>query len=62
MTLIIQANNQSDKQQALRVLRDHLEELLLLVRIAKEAQAFKSFNAYMQNGVQNFPGSWGKER
>jgi hypothetical protein len=46
VTLIIQANNQSDKQQALRVLRDHLEELLLLVRIAKEAQAFKSFNAY----------------
>jgi hypothetical protein len=46
VTLIIQTNNQSDKQHALRVLRDHLEELLLLVRIAKEAQAFKSFNAY----------------
>lgn len=46
VTLIIQANNQSDKLPGLIALRDHLEELLLLVRIAKEAQAFKSFNAY----------------
>ena len=41
VTLIIQANNQHDKQQALTELRDHLEELLLLVRIAREAQLSK---------------------
>ncbi len=46
VTLIIQANNQNDKHVGLIALRDHLEELLLLVRIAKEARAFKSFNAY----------------
>ncbi|MDD4915874.1 MAG: four helix bundle protein [Methylococcales bacterium] len=46
VTLIIQANNQVDKTAGLLVLRDHLEETLLLIRIAKETKAFKSFNAY----------------
>jgi hypothetical protein len=46
VTLIIQANNQTDKQAGLLALRDHLEEVLLLIRIAKEARAFKSFSAY----------------
>ena len=46
VSLIIQTNNHSDKQPGLLALRDHLEELLLLIRIAKEARAFKSFNAY----------------
>ncbi len=44
--LVIHANNQTDKLQALQALREHLEELLLLIRLAKEVQAFKSFNAY----------------
>ena len=46
VSLIIQTNNQSDKQLGLLALRDHLEELLLLIRIAKETKAFKSFKAY----------------
>lgn len=46
VSLIIQANNQSEKQTGLLALRDHLEELLLLIRIAKEARAFKCFKAY----------------
>ncbi len=44
--LVISANNQHDKQPALLALRDHLEQLLLLIRLAKEAHAFKSFSAY----------------
>ncbi|MDD2661514.1 MAG: four helix bundle protein [Methylococcales bacterium] len=46
VTLIIQANNLSDKTQGLMTLPNHLEETLLLIRIAKETRAFKSFNAY----------------
>ena len=44
--MVIHANNQADKVQALQALREHLEELLLLIRLAKEVEAFKSFNAY----------------
>ena len=44
---MIHANSQTDKAQALQALREHLEEvMLLLIRLAKEVQAFKSFNAY----------------
>ena len=46
--LVIHANNQPDKLLALQELREHLEELLLLIRLWKEVQAFKSFNAYSQ--------------
>ncbi len=46
--LVIHANNQPDKLLALQELREHLEELLLLIRLGKEVQAFKSFNAYSQ--------------
>ena len=46
--MVIHANNQPDKLQALQELREHLEELLLLIRLGKEVQAFKSFNAYSQ--------------
>ena len=46
--MVIHANNQTDKLQALQELREHLEELLLLIRLGKEVQAFKSFNAYSQ--------------
>lgn len=43
---MIQINNQHDKRPGLLQLRDHLEELLVLIRLAKEVQAFKSFKAY----------------
>ena len=46
--LVIHANNQTDKLLTLQELREHLEELLLLIRLGKEVQAFKSFNAYSQ--------------
>ncbi len=46
--LVIHANNQPDKLLALQELREHLEELLLMIRLGKEVQAFKSFNAYSQ--------------
>ena len=42
--MVIHANNQTDKLLALQELREHLEELLLLIRLGKEVQAFKSFN------------------
>ncbi|WP_225587717.1 hypothetical protein [Methylomonas fluvii] len=46
VTLIIRANCHSNKQAGLVAFRDHLEELLLLIRIAIEVRAFKSFIAY----------------
>ncbi|HOW77682.1 MAG TPA: hypothetical protein P5102_17655, partial [Candidatus Competibacteraceae bacterium] len=45
--LIIQANSARDKQADLLRLRERLEALLVLMRLAKEVRAFKSFNAYV---------------
>jgi len=44
--LVIKANSQTDKASFLLILRDQLEQLLLLIRLAKEVQAFKSFKAW----------------
>ncbi|MFE8032542.1 four helix bundle protein [Thiohalocapsa marina] len=43
---IIRANAEHDKAPALRALRGQLDELLILIRLGKEVQAFKSFAAY----------------
>lgn len=45
--LIIQANSARDKQADLLRLRERLEALLVLMRLAKEVRAFKSFAAYV---------------
>jgi len=44
--LVVKANAAQDKAPELLHLRDVLEELLLLMRLAKEVKAFKSFDAY----------------
>ncbi len=49
---MIKANNEKDKTLGLKELRDQLEQLLVLIRIAKEVKAFKSFAAY-QYVVEN---------
>lgn len=49
---VIKANNEKDKTTGLKQLRDQLEQLLVLIRIAKEVKAFKSFAAY-QTVVEN---------
>ena len=46
VSAIVKANSQTDKLPALLGLRDRLEELMLLVRLAKEVRAFKSFKSY----------------
>lgn len=46
VSLIIQVNNERDKAAGLKQLRVKLDELLVLVRLAREVQAFKSFKAY----------------
>ena len=46
VSLIAQANSEADKAPHLKRLRTRLDELLILMRIAKEARAFKSFNSY----------------
>jgi hypothetical protein len=46
VSLVIKANSQTDKAPFLLTLRDQLEQLLLLIRLAKEVQAFKSFKAW----------------
>ena len=43
VALIIKANAAQDKQPELIVLRERLEELLILMRLAKEVRAFQSF-------------------
>ncbi len=43
---VIRTNNEPEKESPLRELRDQLEQLLVLIRIAKEVKAFKSFAAY----------------
>ena len=44
--LIIKANVTRDKQPALLALREQLEALIILIRLAKEVRAFKSFKSY----------------
>lgn len=46
VALIVKANAARDKQAELLVLRDRLEELLILMRLAKEVRAFKSFKSF----------------
>ncbi len=46
VSAIVKANSQADKLPALLGLRDRLEELTLLIRLAKEVRAFQSFKAY----------------
>jgi len=43
---IVKANAARDKRAELLALRDSLEELLLLMRLAREVHAFKSFSAF----------------
>ena len=51
VSLIAQANSEQDKAPYLKQLRIKLDELLILMRIAKEARAFKRFESY-QHAVQ----------
>lgn len=46
VALIVRANAAHDKQPELLALRDRLEELLILMRLAKEVRAFKSFKSF----------------
>jgi len=46
VALVIAANGRADKAPALIELRQRLEELLVLIRLAKEVRAFKSFDSY----------------
>ena len=46
VALVVKANAARDKASALLLLRDKLEELILVMRLAKEVKAFKSFDAY----------------
>ena len=44
VALVVKANAARDKRPHLLALREALDELLITVRIAKEAKAFKSFS------------------
>jgi hypothetical protein len=46
VTLIVKANASRDKAPHLVALREALDELLIIMRIAKEARAFKSFKSF----------------
>lgn len=46
VTAMVSANSAGDKAPQLLALRAQLDELLLLMRLAKEAKAFRSFAAY----------------
>jgi hypothetical protein len=46
VSLIVKANAAQDKRPGLIQVREALDELLILVRIAKEAKAFKSFKSF----------------
>jgi hypothetical protein len=46
VALVVKANAACDKRAHLLALREALDELLITVRIAKEAKAFKSFPAF----------------
>ena len=49
---IIRANAERDKAPKLIELRGQLDELFILIRLAKEVQAFKSFSAYQFTAEQ----------
>jgi len=55
--LIILANNERDKAPMLHRLRIKLDELIVLVRLAKEARAFKSFKSYYSKKPKDKPKS-----
>ncbi len=44
--LVIRANSEKDKLSTLVCLRDTIEELKLVIRLCKEAEALKSFNVF----------------
>ena len=44
--LIIKANSSKEKLPLLHELRERLEELKIVIRIAKEVQAFKNFQSF----------------
>ena len=44
--LIIKANNAQDKRPRLEELLEKLEEMKILIRIAKEVKAFNSFHSF----------------
>ena len=46
VALIVKANAAPDKRAHLLALRERLDELLIVMRIAKEARAFKSFKSF----------------
>lgn len=46
VALIIKANAARDKPPELLVLRERLEQLLILMRLAKEVRAFKNFKSF----------------
>ena len=46
VALVVKANAARDKRAPLLALREALDALLITVRIAKEAKAFKSFPAF----------------
>ena len=54
--LIIKDNAAHDKREQLLALRDCLDELLIVMRIAKEARAFKSFESFTY-AVERFTGA-----
>ena len=44
--LIVRANGVRDRAAVLLELRQHLDELLILLRLAKEVRAFRSFQSF----------------
>lgn len=46
VALIVKANAANDKYDHLLLVRERLDELLIIVRIAKEARAFKNSNSF----------------
>jgi len=46
VALIVKANAARDRQTELLRLREALDELLILVRLAKEVRAFRSFKSF----------------
>ncbi|MFC1813355.1 four helix bundle protein [Thermodesulfobacteriota bacterium] len=44
--LIIRANSSRNKLPLLYELREHIEELKVLIRISKESKAFSNFNSF----------------